>query len=130
MVEKIEINIEFFAVRNKEGKYFRSIGFSGKSNWVDDIKKAKIYPKIGGARGRVTWFATHYPEYGIPDIIKITASEAVVLNEAERVDKTIKKKEEKELKRQKEQALRNLKTAEEELVRAVKNLENKKKEVF
>lgn len=128
--EKLEINIEFFAVRSKDGKYFRSVGFSGRNNWVDDIKKAKIYPKIGGARGRVTWFAKNYPEYGVPDIIKITANEAVVLNEAERVDKTIKKKEEKELKRQRECAKRNLKAAEEELTRASKKLEKLKKEVF
>jgi len=128
--EKIEINIEFFAVRSKDGKYFRSVGFSGRSNWVDDIKKAKIYPKIGGARGRVTWFAKNYPEYGVPDIIKITANQAVILNEAERVDKAIKSKEEKELKRQKEQAKRKLKAAEDEFIRASENLRKIKNETF
>lgn len=128
--EKLEINIEFFAVRSKDGKYFRSVGFSGRSNWVDDIKKAKIYPKIGGARGRVTWFAKNYPEYGVPDIIKITANQAVILNEAERVDKAIKSKEEKELKRQKEQAKRKLKAAEDEFIRASENLRKIKNETF
>lgn len=129
-VEKLEINIEFFAVRSKDGKYFRSVGFSGRSNWVDDIKKAKIYPKTGGARGRVTWFAKNYPEYGVPDIIKITANQAVILNEAERVDKAIKSKEEKELKRQKEQAKRKLKAAEDEFIRASENLRKIKNETF
>lgn len=128
--EKLEINIEFFAVRSKDGKYFRSVGYSGRSNWVDDIKKAKIYPKIGGARGRVTWFATHFPTYGVPEIIKITANEAVILDEGKRVETTIKKKEEKELKRQKQQALRNLKAAEADFARAAKNLENRKKEIL
>ena len=129
-VEKLEIDIEFFAVRSKDGKYFRSVGFSGRSNWVDDIKKAKIYPKIGGARGCVTWFAKNYPEYGVPDIIKITANQAVVLNEAERVDRAIKKKEERELKRQKEQAKRKLKAAECEFEKASENLRNLKNETF
>lgn len=128
--EKLEINIEFFAVRSKDGKYFRSVGYSGRSNWVDDIKKAKIYPKIGGARRRVTWFAKNYPEYGVPDIIKITANQAVILNEAERVDKAIKSKEEKELKRQKEQAKIKLKAAEREFEKASENLRNLKNETF
>lgn len=119
-VEKLEI--DFFAVRSKDGKYFRSVGFSGRSNWVDDIKKAKIYPKISGARGRVTWFAKNYPEFGIPDIIKLTANQAVVLNEAERVTKAIKSKEEKEIKRQKEQAKRKLKVAEDEFIKASRKL--------
>jgi hypothetical protein len=128
-VEKLEIDIEFFAVRNKDGKYFRNAGFGGIGNWNDDIKKAKIYPQIGGARGRVTWFAKYYPEFGVPDIIKITANQAVVINESERVDRAIKKKEERELNRQKEQAKRKLKAAEDEFARASKNLQKLKDEI-
>ena len=48
------MNLELYVVRNKEGKYFRTKGYSGYGDtWVDDIQKAKVYPKIGQARSRL-----------------------------------------------------------------------------
>jgi len=130
METTIKINLEFFAVRSKDGKYFRSVGFGGGKNWVDDIKKAKIYPKIGQARARVTWFKANYPDFGVADIIKIIANEAIVLSEVERVEKSINKKEEKELKRQKERAERALKQAEEDFKKAGEKLRKLKVNEF
>jgi hypothetical protein len=127
-VNVIEVYLEFFAVRSKDGKYFRSVGFSGKQNWVDDIKKAKIYQKIGQARARVTWFAKHYPEFETAEIIKIFADKAEILNEKERVNKVIEKQALKEFKEKEKKAKLLLKTAEDKLKKAqeeVNKLKNK-----
>jgi hypothetical protein len=130
-VKEIKIHLEFFAVRSKTGQYFRAVGFGGGGkHWVDEIGDAKIYAKIGGARGRVTWFAKNYPQYGIPDIIKITATKVEIVNEVERVKKSILKKEEKELKRKKNLAEWNLKQAEEEYKRAGDKLKKLKDAEF
>lgn len=91
------MNLELYVVRNQEGHYFRAKGFGGYGKtWVDDIQKAKVYPKLAQARSRVTWFYNNYPEYGIPNIIKLTVSEAEVMDESERVLKAKKAKEVKE----------------------------------
>lgn len=92
--------LKFYAVRNKEGKYFRAKGYGGYGEtWVDDIKKAKIYSKPGGARGVITWFYNNYPEYGVPDLIELGVTDVVILNEEKRVLKSAKKKEIEERKR-------------------------------
>lgn len=84
--------LELFIVKSKDGKYFRSKGYNGYGDsWVDSISKAKIYSKIGSARSQVTFWASHYPEYGIPDIVLLTISESKILNEEERVKKAIRK---------------------------------------
>ena len=127
----ISLNIEFFAVRNQDGQFFHGVGYGGSGKtWVDDIRKAKIYPKIGQARARVTWFKTHYPEYATADIIKIIADKAEILNESERVDKTIKKKEEKELKWKKERLERDLKDTQAEYEKIGNKLKDLNNEIF
>jgi len=96
MINKLEI----FVVKSKDGKYFRAKGYSGYGqSWVDDIQKAKIYIKIGPARTQVTYWAGHYPEYGIPNIVVLTVSEEKILNEEDRVKKSILNKSKKEIER-------------------------------
>ncbi len=92
---KIEnINLEFFAVRNEKGQWFRRKGYGGYGDsWVSDIKKARIYNKIGGARTTVTFFAGNYKDYKTPDIVKFAVSAVEVINEADRVQKALNKKE-------------------------------------
>jgi len=102
-----EALLTFYAVKSKDGKYLRSKGYSGGSggngkNWVDEIKKAKVWGKIGAARAQVTWWADNYPKYGIPDLIELRVTEAVVLDEEQRVKDSIRKKEEAKLRREKE----------------------------
>ena len=93
-----EVELDFFAVRNKEGQWFRRKGYGGSGNsWVDDIKLARIYGKIGGARAIVTFFAKNYPQSRVPEIVKFKAVPAEVINEEARVKKIIAKKEEREL---------------------------------
>ena len=92
--------LELFVVKSKDGKYFRAKGYSsyGKS-WVDDIQDAKIYAKIGPARSQVTYWAGHYPEYGIPDIIVLTMAEERIISEEDRVKKSILNTAKKEIER-------------------------------
>jgi len=86
-------SITLYAVKNQEGKYFRAKGYGGGGDsWVDSLEKAKLYTKIGQARSRVSYFVNNWPEYGVPDIIKLTAVETETLNEIDRVNKQIKRK--------------------------------------
>jgi hypothetical protein len=118
-----KIELELYAVRNKSGSWFRAKGFGGGgASWVDDISKAKIYPKIGQARNRVTFFATNYAAFGVPEIVKLKVTEFEVLDETKRVAKAIKNKEQKQaryiaasLKRKRDAAERELKAAQERL---------------
>jgi hypothetical protein len=89
--------LELYAVRNKKGQYLRSKGYGGYGpSWVDDLQKAKIYPKIGPARSQVTFWANNYPRYGTPEIVVLTVTASQVLNEEDRVKKAIiKSKREK-----------------------------------
>ena len=115
------------AVRNNKGQYFRAKGYGGGGNtWVDDINKAKIYGKTGGARGTITWFANNYPNYPTPDLIKLTVTGIEVMDEKGRVEKAKQKKAEQEANRKKAQAERDLKNAEEELARATERVKQLK----
>lgn len=80
--------ISFYAVRNEQGKYFRSKGYCGYGDtWVDSLNNAKIYSKIGQARGRVTYFANNYPKFKIPQIVELQVTNAVAIDETARVKK-------------------------------------------
>jgi hypothetical protein len=114
--------LEFYAVRNKEGKWFRAKGYGGYGEtWVKEIGKARIYNRIGPARATISYFANTYPKYGIPDLVLLKCTEMKVLDETERV---LKQKNRKELaeKKQKmeerkwklEEAKRNLEEAQKE----------------
>lgn len=122
-----EINLEFFAVRNSSGQYFRNVGYGGYGkSWVEELGKAKIYTKIGQARSRVTWFSRNHPQYPMPVIIKIVANKAFVLDETERVKKAILAKQRAEIRKEEEYAKRKIKYAEEDLKRAQEKLEKLK----
>jgi len=87
-------SLEFYVVRNKEGKYLRAKGYSGYGDsWVADLNRAKVYTKKGGASGQITWWATHYPDYGIPDLVPLTATIGEPIDQTERLTKVRKKKE-------------------------------------
>lgn len=90
--ETIEVRLDFFAVRSKDGKWLRSKGYGGGGeSWVTDITKAKIYGRIGPARAQVTFWAKNYPEFGIPDIVHISTGQCHILSEEDRVVKAIEK---------------------------------------
>jgi len=92
--------VTLYAVRNREGKWFRSKGYGGYGDtWVADVAKAKLYTKIGQARGRVSFFASKWPEHGVPDIVEFMATETQVLPEAGRVAEVSIRKAEQEARR-------------------------------
>src|SRR4051812_10241290 len=77
-----------YAVRNLAGQWFRRKGFAGYGGtWVDDFARARIYTKIGGARGVITFFANAHPEYPAPDLVELVIGEMKVLDETTRVNK-------------------------------------------
>ena len=96
MSKKIELDL--YVVCNRDGQYLRSKGYGGSGDkWIDDIRKARIYPRIGTARAQVTWFANNYPQYGVPKILKLTCTAMEILEETERVSKSQKAKAKREL---------------------------------
>jgi hypothetical protein len=123
---KVPIDAEIYAVRNKEGKWFRSKGYRGIGNsWVNSLGKAKIYGNITPARRIVTFFATKYPEYGVPDIILLKVIEGEVIDETARVEEAKRKKKEKIEKAELRKRKREFKKAKEQLEKAQKNYEEK-----
>jgi hypothetical protein len=124
-----DIKLELYVVVSQDGKFFRSVGYGGGGkSWVDTIDKAKIYPKLGQARSRVTWWYNTYPKYGMPYIVKLTATGTEIINETDRVNKAKQKKLTEEANRKKREAEWALKDAEKRLKDAqndVKRLKGK-----
>jgi len=86
--------LRLYAVRNSDGKWFRSRGYGGYGDtWVEPLEKAKIYTKLGQARARVTFFANNYPEFPAPEIVELVVKQSRVLRESERLaDVKLKKR--------------------------------------
>lgn len=112
-----------YAVRNSDGQYFRAKGFGGGgASWVDELKDAKVYAKLGQTRSRITYFANHYPKYPNPVLIKLTVTGLEVVDEKDRVEKAKQKKKTAEAEYKKRQAQWDLEEAENDLAEAQKNL--------
>lgn len=126
-MSQINNELVLYVVRNSKGQYFRAKGFSGSGeSWVDDINKAKIYGKIGGARGTVTYFAQN-PKFPVPDIVKLTVTGMEVIDEKARVQKVLDKKAREEQEQEKRRAEHQLKAAEEKLASAQAELKRLQK---
>ncbi len=87
------LTLDLYAVRSKDGKWYCSRGYGGGgSKWVDDINDAKLYSRIGQAKSQVTYWAKHYPEYGVPTLVHITCEpELEFIDQEARVAKALKK---------------------------------------
>ena len=117
--------LEFYAVRNQEGKWFRAKGYGGYGDtWVSDIKKARTYNKLGSARAQVSYFANNYPKYGIPELVVFKCDHMEVLDETERVEKQRQKKELAEKNRELRNKKYFLEKATREFEEAKKKLES------
>lgn len=99
--------MKIFIVQNKQGKYLRSKGFDGKNpikstNWVDKIEDAKIYTKIGTAKGRVTFFFHNYPKFGCANILEfdLTKMQPTVIDLEKETTKKVAKIKQKEAERE------------------------------
>jgi hypothetical protein len=102
VVKKTEqVDLNFYAVRSQDGKWFRSKGMNGYGeSWVEDITKAKIYLKPGPAKAQITFWSKNYPEFGIPDLVRITTGVCEFLDQTDRVNSTIIKIKTRELERE------------------------------
>ena len=112
--------MKLYVVRNKEGKFFRNIGYGGHGgNWQQTIDKAKFYTKIGQAKSRVTYFFREYPKFGCPEILEfdISVENAIVLDMEEITKKSIEKIENKKTQRKIASQEWQRKSAEEEIER-------------
>ena len=133
-MDSTNIMMTLYAVRNKDGKWFHAKGYSGSgATWVESLTKAKIYPKIGQARARVSYFAKNYPAYGVPEIVELYVTTSKVLDETKRVKKAQDARAKKEADHAKRMAEWKLDQAKMELTRAQKmvaDLEAEKNEDF
>ena len=87
------VGFSFYVVRNKEWKYFRAKGVNGRGKtWTDSLETARIYAKVAPARGIASFFASAYPAFGIPDVVRMEVGKIEVLDESERVAAAVEKK--------------------------------------
>jgi hypothetical protein len=125
--EELKEPLVLYVVRNSSGQFYRSKGYGGYgSSWVDSINKAKIYGKPSGARGVITFFSKNYPGFPTPDLIKLTVSDVLVMDEKSRVEKAKKKIATAAEKRELRMAKDSLRIAEERKRKAEEDLKKAK----
>jgi hypothetical protein len=107
--EQLEVELNFYTVRSKDGKFLRSKkhGFYGNfdtsGSWTENISEAKIYAKPGPARSQCTWWSKNYPSFGTPELVLITTGKCFIINE----DEKIAEKKRKAAVQKAEKSLRN-----------------------
>lgn len=117
--------LTIYIVKNKKGKYYRSKGMSGYGeSWVEDINKAKIYPKIGSAKRQVTYWSKNFPEYGIPTILELKTELSQEINQEDRVDKAIKDENRRKNIAKVNKLSQKFREAKERFDKAVEDLDN------
>lgn len=125
--EVLKEPLVLYVVRNSDGKFFRSKGYRGYGeSWVDSISEAKIYGKTSGARGVITFFSKNYPGFPTPELIRLTVTDAFVMDEKSRVQKAKEKIALAEQKRELRNAKETLRIAEERKRRAEEDLKKAK----
>ncbi len=124
-------DLKFYLVRNSEGKYFRAKGQGGYGQTWTELQKARVYTKLGSARSVVTFFANenlrYENKYPVPIIVEISVGKVQEINETERINKAVEKKEKKIAKmrlgykqQQKERAEAILEKAKRDLEEAIR----------
>lgn len=65
--------LRFYLVVNSKGQFFRAKGYSGGGEcWVTDVKKARVYGRIGPARACITFYRKNTKMgHAVPKIIEI-----------------------------------------------------------
>lgn len=123
-----DFKLVLYAVRSKDGKWYKSRG-QGVSGprWVDGIDAAKIYTKPGPAKSIITWWAKNYPEFGVPDLVEITAREAKVIKQEDRVEKAKQKESEANARYKVKEQQMHLKIAKQRVAEAQEELDRLQK---
>jgi len=113
-----------YAIQNADGQWLRSKGYGGCGpSWVDDISLARLYQRIGTARGRVGYYVGAYPDLPPPKLFAFTCNEGVELDESARVAKVAKHKSTQKKRKELADAKRKLKDANDRFAKAKKDLE-------
>jgi hypothetical protein len=118
MTNTITVELEFYAVRSKDGKWYRSVGGhggSGKNCWVDELKKARVWGSTAPARAIINYFATNHPNYPVPDLVILKVTSGELVDETVRVAKAIQKKQERTKKHEAANAKYRLELAQRDL---------------
>lgn len=118
--------MKIYLVRDREGKFFRPIGRGGYGeNWTT-IDRAKIYPKVGPAKGIITWWFGNYPKFGCPELLEfdIDPAKANVVDLTNECNSKISKKKTLKLKRELEYKQYQREVLERERVEIEKKLKS------
>lgn len=59
-----------YGVQSRDGQWFRAKGYGGRGDSWTDKAQAKLYDTEGKARSRATWWASHYPDFGVPHVVE------------------------------------------------------------
>ena len=98
----IETNkLKFYIIQHPNGRFLHHFSSYHGGTWVDEITEAKIFLKISSCRSTVTSLFKFYPDQGVSSIIEITGGSFNVLNETDRVTKSIKKTQTEKINREK-----------------------------
>lgn len=126
---EINVDLRFYAIRNRDGQWLRAKGYGGGGkSWVDDIIDAKVYLKKRAARTQITWWSSHHPGYGIPELIELVCTKGVILeDENKRVEKSIQKKKEEKVRMEINRKKWDIERAERELKEAQERYNNLRK---
>jgi hypothetical protein len=120
LIRTAPVNLEMFVVINHKGQYCRNRDYNDTS-WTDDIKKAKIYTKIGPARSTITWYSSNIPDMPMPMLGVLPIRECRIVDESVRVESAKITKERRELEYQIKRAQRDLEKAQSNLGTAHSN---------
>lgn len=122
--------LELFAVRNRDGQWFRAKGYGGDgATWVNKIERARIYAKVGPAKACVTFFAKRWPECGTPDVVRLVVTRLEAIDQAERAAAAIRKIRTAEATRARGRARCQLESARRQLARAEQRIVELESEV-
>jgi hypothetical protein len=123
------VHLTLYAVQNRDGQWFRAKGRGGYGEtWVDDIKAARTYTRIGPAKAAVTFFHKRWPEYGAPYIVKLHVTRVERVDQTERAGKAVQRLKEKDARAARFQARWELQRAREKLAQASAAIERLRKE--
>lgn len=122
--------IELYVIKNEKGWFFKGHRYlSSDLLWVENIKDAKIFPKLKTARAAVSGYVNSFrdpKEVTIPDIIKLDVSIGETLNEKERVLKQNRQKKERMIQKEIKYKKRRYEEAQKELEYAQRRLQTAK----
>ena len=57
--------MNFFLIKNKEGKYL-----GRKAHWVKDVTQAKFYKRKSSAEKKAEYFAKNWPGF-LPEVVEL-----------------------------------------------------------